>query len=392
YAGSDLKTAWIIHGYRPTGSTPTWLQKFQSTLLMEEDMNVIVVDWSQGATTFIYNRAVKNTRVVADILSKSIINLVSHGASLDSFHFIGMSLGAHVSGFVGKKFSGQIGRITGLDPAGPKFSGTPPNSRLDYTDAKFVDIIHSDAEGLGIQEPLGHIDFYPNGGKTQPGCPKTVFSGTEYFKCEHQRAIHLYLAALQTNCNFISFPCGSYKNYKKSLCVNCGTFQKTSCPMLGYKAKLWKESLQSIIKGWPRRTIAFLDTTDKYPFCAYYFVLSIIPVDAAMNSGSITLKMLSQHGVYETANIYEKNKPFAKFQEVKILVTFLSDMAIISSIRLTYFQNAPPYCPKCRYRIYRLTLKSLTYPERPPFCRHNIVLREKQEVILPPESCTENDT
>nr|AEL12689.1 membrane-associated phospholipase A1 beta 7B+ [Homo sapiens] len=264
---TQKKTVWLIHGYRPVGSIPLWLQNFVRILLNEEDMNVIVVDWSRGATTFIYNRAVKNTRKVAVSLSVHIKNLLKHGASLDNFHFIGVSLGAHISGFVGKIFHGQLGRITGLDPAGPRFSRKPPYSRLDYTDAKFVDVIHSDSNGLGIQEPLGHIDFYPNGGNKQPGCPKSIFSGIQFIKCNHQRAVHLFMASLETNCNFISFPCRSYKDYKTSLCVDCDCFKEKSCPRLGYQAKLFKGVLKERMEGRPLRTTVFLDTSGTYPFC-----------------------------------------------------------------------------------------------------------------------------
>lgn len=38
-----------------------------------------------------------------------------------------------------------MGGFLGLDPAGPYFEGTPPEVRLDPTDANFVDVIHSNA-------------------------------------------------------------------------------------------------------------------------------------------------------------------------------------------------------------------------------------------------------
>ncbi|XP_032755294.1 lipase member I [Rattus rattus] len=381
------KTIWIIHGYRPLGSTPMWIHKFTKAFLKWEDVNLIVVDWNQGATTFIYGRAVKNTRKVAEILREYIENLLIHGASLDNFHFIGMSLGAHICGFVGKLFQGQLGRITGLDPAGPKFSGKPSNCRLDYTDAKFVDVIHSDSQGLGILEPLGHIDFYPNGGRNQPGCPTSLLSGMNYIKCDHQRAVHLFLEAFETKCNFVSFPCRSYRDYKSGLCVGCGNLYKDSCPRLGIQANLWKEELKKKTEEWPLRTTAFLDTNSQSPFCTYYFALNIVSLNETVKNGSLSFGLLKDLGVLEYPRLYVKTMPFANLQEFKILAQFVNDIVNISRISMTYYQSTNPFCPTCEYRIKSLVFKSLTHPERPPICKYDFVLKERARIDLQPDEC-----
>ena len=114
---------------------------------------------------------------------------------------IGFSLGAHVAGFAGNQLK-NLSRITGkssqilreiiqlyisyvflgLDPAGPLFEGYDPTVRLDKSDADYVDIIHSNGEslivgGFGAWEPLGHVDFYPNGGRAQRGCQHFLIGG-----------------------------------------------------------------------------------------------------------------------------------------------------------------------------------------------------------------------
>ena len=60
----------------------------------------------------------------------------------------------------------------GLDPAGPSFTRNSAAARLDKDDAFLVDVIHTDGgrNGMGMMKPIGHMDFYPNGGAKQPGC------------------------------------------------------------------------------------------------------------------------------------------------------------------------------------------------------------------------------
>ena len=65
--------------------------------------------------------------------------------------------------------------ILGIDPAGPRYKNTYSFLRLDETDAQSVVGIHTNGGKyylfqFGILAPVGHVDFYPNGGKIQPGC------------------------------------------------------------------------------------------------------------------------------------------------------------------------------------------------------------------------------
>lgn len=79
----------------------------------------------------------------------------------------GHSLGAHIVGAAGRNFTYQtdklLPRITGLDPAKPCFNEGFSLSGLSKGDAEYVDIIHSDPGALGIRNPIGDADFYPNG-------------------------------------------------------------------------------------------------------------------------------------------------------------------------------------------------------------------------------------
>lgn len=73
----------------------------------------------------------------------------------------------------------KIGRITATDPAGPTFEHkkVTKEMRLAETDAEFVDVVHTDAGHYGFIAPIGHVDFYPNRGANQPGCPAVSGDG-----------------------------------------------------------------------------------------------------------------------------------------------------------------------------------------------------------------------
>ncbi|NXC48684.1 LIPH Lipase, partial [Penelope pileata] len=385
YLNTSKKTVFVIHGFRPTGSPPAWLGDMKELLLSSGDINLIIVDWNRGATTVIYTTAVGNCRKVAEILKNYVDQMLAAGASRDSMYMIGVSLGAHIAGFVGQKYNGTLGRITGLDPAGPSFTREPPEGGLDHTDAQFVDVIHTDTDVLGFKGPLGNIDFYPNGGMDQPGCPQTVFSGFQYFKCDHQRSVFLFLSSLKRKCNITAYPCDSYSDYKRGKCVGCEAFHPMSCPVLGYYADSWKKQL----KNSP--TKAYFDTSDEDPFCMYNYLLDITTWNKSIRRGFIKVKITDYAGNTVESQMNSEVATFQQYKRVKILTGFYQDFDKISKISLT-FSTKSLVGPKYKLKILQMRLKALNNPEWLQLCRYDFVLLENTELTFKPIPCPERGT
>ena len=125
------------------------MQALKDKLLKSEDVNVYIVDWQTGAASVDYWKSVANKRVVAAEVKLILDQFVLEGLDLAQVHIIGHSLGAHLAGEVGRLTGGLVGRITGMDPAAPAFEGFPRHVKLDQTDARFVDVIHTDSRTTG---------------------------------------------------------------------------------------------------------------------------------------------------------------------------------------------------------------------------------------------------
>jgi hypothetical protein len=200
-------------------------------------------------------QAIANTQFIGDEIAL-LINTIINETNIDPkrFHLIGHSLGAHIAGLAGSKING-LGKITGLDPAGPYFENKDSSARLDPSDALYVEAIHTDISNelfkisLGIKQPIAHVDFYPNGGSSQPNCRGSsgkLMKNMLNFKditleniennagCDHMSAVFFYTESiLNHKCKFTSYPCKSKEEFDNGKCLKCSP---AGCNSMGYSS------------------------------------------------------------------------------------------------------------------------------------------------------------
>ncbi|XP_063823018.1 pancreatic triacylglycerol lipase-like [Ostrinia nubilalis] len=180
--------------------------------------NIISVDYNPIAREPCYMSAAHNTELVGKCTAQLIDELVSaYDFELSKFHVIGFSLGGQVAGFVGNYLTvGRLHRITALDPALPLFATNDNTKKVDPSDGLFVDVLHTNALEKGKLEASGHIDFYANGGMTQPGCKPTA----EQTKsgCDHARAPAYYAESITTENGCYGTRCQTWIAYMIGWC------------------------------------------------------------------------------------------------------------------------------------------------------------------------------
>lgn len=210
---SNHPTRIIIHGWQNSYLDAVNVD-LRNAYLKKGEYNVICVDWSANAKSVNYPLAAQKVKGVGKQVAAFIDLANEHnGLSFESLEIDGHSLGAHCAGFAGKNVKkGRVHVIRGLDPALPLFSYNKPADRLSSTDAYYVESIQTNGGKLGFLKPIGKAAFYPNGGKSQPGCGLDV-SGS----CSHSRSYEYYAEAIVRD-DFPSMRCTDYERAVKKDC------------------------------------------------------------------------------------------------------------------------------------------------------------------------------
>ena len=202
-----------------------------------ETFNIICIDWQilAKADAPIFEGAARNAIKVGKAVGEKVVAKMligDLGQDPNIIQAVGHSMGGQLVVNVGRsayEFSNQkIARVTGLDTAQLNLIADLSEDTIgpDYAylanTAKLVDIHHTDS-GLAVEgkastmQPIGMVDFYPNGGVDMAGCEWSFWKSF----CNHMKTVDYYVDSVnkRNDPNYLAgTKCDVYEAYEAGLC------------------------------------------------------------------------------------------------------------------------------------------------------------------------------
>ncbi|EFX88555.1 lipoxygenase-like protein [Daphnia pulex] len=319
---STKKTVFLIHGWTNDANHP-WIISSVREILINEDANVISVDWAPGAG-LPYLRALTNAQVVGAEMSLPYFTL----------------------------------NDAGLDPSTIYFEGGDVATHLDPTDALLVDVIHTDKTfpslgrnhvGMGFETNTGHVDIIVNNGQEQPGCKDTLdslvnkpedvvtltdlkgASSIDQYVCSHLRAADYFVESINSACPYSAFSCSSWDSYLKGTCYSTCR-NPNACTSLGYHTG-----------DYPARGTFHLDTQSTGPYCNLVLRMEVdVSPNQVETKGSIKYILIGDVGQTKEDELYNGiiSNGFILAEYVTVAGSNAYRIGKVGSVRLRYQKDA----------------------------------------------------
>lgn len=204
-------------------------------------VNLLLFDWN--AYGFMsYGKSVSMVPHLGLALANFVEQLIDrHQYKADRVHLVAYSLSTHIAGLAGRQLQtsgrGRLAQITAIDPTGVCFHWAQEelfgrDYGLRATDARLVVARHYNMGQLGAGRPIGGVDIFVNGGKSQPRMTiksldirELVGSLGRTLLGNHQRATQHEAASSRARpgeCHDVAYECSSYALFKRGQCADCG--------------------------------------------------------------------------------------------------------------------------------------------------------------------------
>ncbi|CAG9801920.1 unnamed protein product [Chironomus riparius] len=213
----NIKTVMFHYGVgQSVSSNPVF--DIITSYLFNREYNFVVISYE--------NNNVVSTDTAVDLaegIASALIRLFDVGYSSGNMNLLGFSLGAQIVARASRRVQAIsnrrhiIGRLTGLDPFNIGPISAVRIGRMSSADAQWVESIHTENPNRGDHLSTGHVQFYFNGGISQPQC--TQISPISRWDCSHDFALIYWAESVRsTVLTFPALQCSTWELYTAGSC------------------------------------------------------------------------------------------------------------------------------------------------------------------------------